>query len=89
MRVGVLGLTTPGHSQLGECAELRRTGIHETVSEAKKWVPILREKEKVDVVVITMHMGIEEDLRTGNQVRRRCRTKTRPSLSPARFRASM
>jgi 2',3'-cyclic-nucleotide 2'-phosphodiesterase/3'-nucleotidase len=28
-------------------------------------VPILREKEKVDLVVITMHMGIEEDLRTG------------------------
>jgi 2',3'-cyclic-nucleotide 2'-phosphodiesterase/3'-nucleotidase len=37
----------------------------ETVSEAKKWVPILRDKEKVDVVVITMHMGLEEDLRTG------------------------
>ncbi len=28
-------------------------------------MPILREKEKADVVVIAMHMGIEEDLRTG------------------------
>ena len=26
----------------------------------------LRDKEKVDVVVIAMHMGIEEDLRTGH-----------------------
>src|SRR5438128_1319199 len=39
--------------------------FHENLSEAKKWVPILRGKEKVDVVVIAMHMGIEEDLRTG------------------------
>src|SRR6185437_11832968 len=31
----------------------------------RSWVPILREKEKVDVVVIAMHMGLEEDLRTG------------------------
>ena len=37
----------------------------ETISEAKKWVKVLREVGKVDVVVITMHMGIEEDLRTG------------------------
>jgi 2',3'-cyclic-nucleotide 2'-phosphodiesterase/3'-nucleotidase len=33
--------------------------------EAKRWVTVLREKEKVDVVVVAMHMGLEEDLRTG------------------------
>src|SRR5205814_617876 len=37
----------------------------ETIGQAKIWVTMLREKEKVDVVAITMHMGIEEDLRTG------------------------
>jgi 2',3'-cyclic-nucleotide 2'-phosphodiesterase/3'-nucleotidase len=35
------------------------------VSEARKWVPVLREQEKADVVVIAMHMGLGEDLRTG------------------------
>src|SRR4029078_12997683 len=39
--------------------------FRETISEAKKWVKALRETEKVDLVVIPMHMGIEEDLRTG------------------------
>jgi hypothetical protein len=29
-------------------------------------VPILRDKEKLMSVVIAMHMGLEEDLRTGN-----------------------
>src|SRR5207244_7521688 len=32
---------------------------------AKKWVTVLRDKERVDVVVIAMHMGLEEDLNTG------------------------
>ena len=39
--------------------------FHETVSEAGKWVTVLRNTEKVDLVVIAMHMGLEEDLRTG------------------------
>src|SRR5207248_11135503 len=37
----------------------------DNVGEAKRWVNVLRQQEKVDVVVIAMHMGIEEDLRTG------------------------
>src|SRR5712664_1222534 len=65
VRVGVLGLTTPGIPNWENVANYEGLEFKETVSETKKWVPILREKEKVDVVVITMHMGIEEDLRTG------------------------
>jgi 2',3'-cyclic-nucleotide 2'-phosphodiesterase/3'-nucleotidase len=65
VRVGVLGLTTPGIPNWENVPNYEGLEFKETVSEAKKWVPILREKEKVDVVVITMHMGIEEDLRTG------------------------
>jgi 2',3'-cyclic-nucleotide 2'-phosphodiesterase (5'-nucleotidase family) len=65
VRVGVLGLTTPGIPNWENVPNYEGLEFHETVSEAKKWVPILREKEKVDLVVITMHMGIEEDLRTG------------------------
>src|SRR5712692_9887679 len=65
VRIGVLGLTTPGIPNWENPPNYEGLEFHETISEAKKWVPILREKEKVDVVVITMHMGIEEDLRTG------------------------
>src|ERR1700686_577522 len=65
VRIGVLGLTTPGIPNWENVPNYEGLEFKETVSEAKKWVPILREKEKVDLVVITMHMGIEEDLRTG------------------------
>jgi 2',3'-cyclic-nucleotide 2'-phosphodiesterase/3'-nucleotidase len=67
VRIGVLGLTTPGIPNWENVPNYEGLEFHETISEAKKWVPILREKEKVDVVVITMHMGIEEDLRTGTR----------------------
>jgi 2',3'-cyclic-nucleotide 2'-phosphodiesterase/3'-nucleotidase len=65
IRVGVLGMTTPGIPNWENVENYAGLEFHETVSEAKKWVPVLRDVEKVDVVVITMHMGIEEDLRTG------------------------
>src|SRR5438552_2413952 len=64
-RVGVLGLTTPGIPNWENVSNYAGLEFHESVSEAKKWVSILRDKETVDVVVIAMHMGIEEDLRTG------------------------
>lgn len=65
VRIGVLGLTTPGIPNWENKPNYAGLEFHETVSEAKKWVSILRDKEKADVVVIAMHMGIEEDLRTG------------------------
>src|SRR5262249_42326138 len=65
VRIGILGLTTAGIPNWENKPNYAGLEFHETVSEAKKWVPILRENEKVDVVVIAMHMGIEEDLRTG------------------------
>jgi 2',3'-cyclic-nucleotide 2'-phosphodiesterase/3'-nucleotidase len=65
VRVGVLGLTTPGIPNWENVPNYAGLEFKETVSEAKKWVTILREKEKVDLVAITMHMGLEEDLRTG------------------------
>ncbi|HEX8177485.1 MAG TPA: 5'-nucleotidase C-terminal domain-containing protein [Pyrinomonadaceae bacterium] len=65
VRVGILGLTTPGIPNWENPQNYAGLEFRETVSEARKWVPILREKERVDLVVISMHMGIEEDLRTG------------------------
>ncbi|HJS23295.1 MAG TPA: metallophosphoesterase, partial [Pyrinomonadaceae bacterium] len=65
VKIGILGLTTPGVPNWDNPPNYAGLEFHEPVVEARKWVPILRDQEKVDVVVIAMHMGLEEDLRTG------------------------
>src|SRR5215510_982378 len=65
VKIGILGLTTPGVPNWDNPPNYAGLEFHEPVAEARKWVPILRDQEKVDVVVIAMHMGLGEDLRTG------------------------
>jgi 2',3'-cyclic-nucleotide 2'-phosphodiesterase/3'-nucleotidase len=65
VRVGILGLTTPGVPTWENAPNYAGLEFHQPLLEARKWVPVLRGKERADVVVIAMHMGIEEDLRTG------------------------
>ena len=65
VRVGVLGLTTPGVPSWENVENFRGVEFREPLAEAKKWVPILRQQERVDLVVVSMHMGLEEDLATG------------------------
>ena len=65
VRVAVLGLTTPGIPNWENAPNYAGLEFREPVSEAQQWVPILRRKEHADVVVIAMHMGLEEDLRSG------------------------
>src|SRR5438874_11690057 len=67
VRIGVLGLTTPGIPNWENPPNYEGLELHETIGESKQWVSIVREEENVDVVAITMHMGIEEDLRTGTR----------------------
>lgn len=65
VRVGILGLTTPGVPTWDNPANYAGLEFREPVSEARKWVPVLRNDEKADLVVIAMHMGVGEDLSTG------------------------
>lgn len=65
VKVGILGLTTPGVPNWDNASNYAGLEFHEPVPEARKWVAVLREQEKVDVVVVAMHMGLGEDLRTG------------------------
>jgi len=65
VRIGVLGLTTPGIPNWENAPNYAGLEFHEPLIEAKKWVPLLRLKERADVVIIAMHMGLEQDLRTG------------------------
>jgi len=65
VKIGILGLTTPGVPNWDNPPNYAGLEFRNPLTEAKKWVPIMRVKEKVDVVVIAMHMGLGEDLRTG------------------------
>ena len=65
VRVGVIGLTTPGVPVWENKENFAGLEFREPLAEARKWVGVLREKERVDLVVVAMHMGLEEDLRTG------------------------
>jgi len=64
VRVAILGLTTPAIPNWEEPSNYAGIEFRETVAEARKWVPILRERERADVVIVAMHMGLEYDLRT-------------------------
>ncbi len=66
VKIGILGLTTPGVPNWDNPPNYAGLEFHEPVAEARKWVPIMREQEKADVVVVAMHMGLSEDLRTGD-----------------------
>lgn len=66
VRIGILGLTTTGLPNLYDPDHFySKIEIRNPVEEAKKWATVLREKERVDLVVIVMHIGLEEDLETG------------------------
>jgi 2',3'-cyclic-nucleotide 2'-phosphodiesterase/3'-nucleotidase len=65
VRVGVVGLTTPGVPFWENRENFEGLEFRDPLVEARKWVGVLREKERVDLVVVAMHMGLEEDLRTG------------------------
>jgi len=67
VKVGILGLTTPGVPNWENAQNYAGLEFREPVSEAKKWTAILRERERVEVVIVSMHMGLEEDLRTGEK----------------------
>ena len=65
VRVGVLGLTTPNIPSWEP--EPNRRGLlwEDPVVTAKRLVPILRSKEKADLVVVLVHSGLEVDPATG------------------------
>jgi len=65
VKIGILGLTTPGIPNWDNPPNYAGLEFHNPIPEARKWVDTLRSQEKVDVVVVAMHMGLGEDLRTG------------------------
>lgn len=65
VRVGILGLTTPGIPRWELPEHYTGYKFLDIVSTARKFVPILRNREGVDLVVLIVHSGLEHDLETG------------------------
>jgi 2',3'-cyclic-nucleotide 2'-phosphodiesterase/3'-nucleotidase len=65
VRVGILGLTTPAIPNWENPENFAGLEFRPLVSEAQKWVAILRDREQVDAVVVAVHCGVEENLATG------------------------
>jgi 2',3'-cyclic-nucleotide 2'-phosphodiesterase/3'-nucleotidase len=67
VRVGILGITTPGIPGWENPDHIEGLEFADPVDSAARWVAHLREIEHADVVVAALHMGMEENLRTGRR----------------------
>ncbi len=65
VRVGILGLTTPGVPAWETPANYAGLQFTDPVAAARRWVDELRRRARADLVVVAMHMGLEEDILTG------------------------
>jgi 2',3'-cyclic-nucleotide 2'-phosphodiesterase/3'-nucleotidase len=65
LRVGVLGLVTPNIPGWEKEENYRGLSFEEMDSAARRWVPLLRNEKRCDLVVVLAHTGLERDLGTG------------------------
>ncbi len=69
IRIGILGLTTKNVPGWEPPANIRGLRFLDTVETARRFVPILRDREKCDVVIVLAHQGFEKDLVTGEDLK--------------------
>ena len=70
VRVGILGLITPHVGNWESPSLLGGLRFGDSVEAARKWVPVLRGKERCDLVVVLAHEGFERDPRGEGTPRR-------------------
>jgi 2',3'-cyclic-nucleotide 2'-phosphodiesterase/3'-nucleotidase len=68
VKIGILGLTTKNIPNWEVPATIKGLVFKDTVEEAQKWVKILKDTEKVDLVVLLAHEGFEKDIDTGKDL---------------------
>lgn len=68
VKVGILGLTTKNIPNWEVPANIDGLVFKDAVEEAKKWVTVLKDTEKVDLVVLLTHQGFEKDIDTGKDL---------------------
>ncbi len=62
-RIGFLGLTTPSVATYEDASHYAGLAFDDPLAAAQRWVPVLRDKEHCDAVVVLLHGGMEEDER--------------------------
>ena len=65
LRVGILGLTTPNIPGWEKEENFRGLIFEAMDAAARRWVPVLRDEERCDLVVALAHTGFERDLSSG------------------------
>ena len=65
VRVGILGLVTPHVASWESPALLGQLHFGDSVTAARRWVPILRGREHCDLVVVIAHESFERDPKSG------------------------
>ena len=65
VRIGVLGLVTPRVGDWESPSLLAGLRFSDTIEAARRYVPVLRGKERCDLVVVITHQGFERDPATG------------------------
>lgn len=65
VRIGILGLTTPNIPGWELPEHYRDLAFQPMDEAARRWVPVLRNREGCDLVVVLAHCGFERDLETG------------------------
>lgn len=65
VRIGVLGLTTPNIPHWERPENYHGLRFEAMGEAARRWVPVLREEEGCDLVVVLAHTGLEVDLDSG------------------------
>jgi len=65
VRIGVLGLVTSNIPGWEEPSNYEGLQFEPMDDAARTWVPILRNREQCDLVIVLAHTGFEEDPRTG------------------------
>ncbi len=67
LKIGVLGLTTHYIPNWENPDHIKDLEFKDAVASAKKWVAILKNQEKVDIVILSYHGGFERDPSTGKK----------------------
>lgn len=68
IKVGILGLTSPVVKQWENPDYIKGMQFIPAVEAAERWIPLLKEQEKCDVVVVAYHGGFEKDPKTGEEI---------------------
>ena len=61
VRLGILGMTTPGVHIWLDPLQIKDFRIKEILSSFLKWISVLRDKEKVDLLSGLFHSGSDKD----------------------------